>query len=92
MTWGPAQMGVAAGITMAVLDGVLPAGGAAGLGGDRLRLGALGRQRCRRGVRQQSRRGAWPRRASAMRPSRISLEELRQALQSQGNVFYTPRR
>ena len=25
MTWGPAQMGVAAGITMAVLDGVLPA-------------------------------------------------------------------
>ena len=25
MTWGPAQMGVAAGITMAVLDGLLPA-------------------------------------------------------------------
>ena len=28
----------------------------------------------------------------AMQPSRISLDELRQALESQGNAFYTPRR
>jgi formaldehyde-activating enzyme involved in methanogenesis len=28
----------------------------------------------------------------AMQPSRISLDELRRALESQGNAFYTPRR
>jgi 5,6,7,8-tetrahydromethanopterin hydro-lyase len=29
---------------------------------------------------------------SAMRPTRISLEELQQALATQGNAFHTPRR
>jgi hypothetical protein len=28
----------------------------------------------------------------AVQPSRISLDELRKALESQGNAFYTPRR
>jgi formaldehyde-activating enzyme involved in methanogenesis len=28
----------------------------------------------------------------AMQPSRISLDELRQALENQGNAYYTPRR
>lgn len=91
MTWGPAQMGVAAGITIAVLDGVLPAAARQDWvaiacawvhwdAADADAIFANNREATLAAVR------------SAMQPSRISVEELRQALETQGNAFYTPRR
>jgi 5,6,7,8-tetrahydromethanopterin hydro-lyase len=91
MTWGPGQMGVAAGITMAVLDGVFPdearqewvAIACAWVhwdAGDADAVFANNRDATLAAAR------------GAMRPSRTGVEELRQALATQGNVFYTPRR
>ena len=91
MTWGPAQMGVAAGITRAVLDGVLPPEA-------RLHWVAIA---CAwvhwdaddaDAIFANNRDAALAAARMAMQPSRISLDELRQALESQGNAFYTPRR
>ncbi|HET6156728.1 MAG TPA: formaldehyde-activating enzyme [Dongiaceae bacterium] len=91
MTWGPAQMGVAAGITTAVLDGVLPADArehwlaiaCAWVHWDVNDADA---------VFANNRDATLAAARAAMQPGRISIEELRQALATQGNVFYTPRR
>jgi 5,6,7,8-tetrahydromethanopterin hydro-lyase len=91
MTWGPAQMGVAAGITMAVLDGVLPPGAredwvaiaCAWVHWDANDADA---------VFANNRDATLGAARGAMRTSPISVEELRQALATQGNTFYTPRR
>jgi len=91
MTWGAAQMGVAAGVTMAVLEGVLSAEARQDWvaiacawvhwdAGDADAVFANNRDATLAAAR------------AAMRPSRISVEELREALASQGNAFYTPRR
>ncbi len=91
MTWGPAQMGVAAGMTMAALDGVLPAEARRDWvaiacvwvhwdAGDADAVFASNRDAALAAAR------------AAMQPSRLGVEELRQALATQGNAFYTPPR
>jgi 5,6,7,8-tetrahydromethanopterin hydro-lyase len=91
MTWGPAQMGVAAGITMAVLDGVLPADSRQ----DWVAIACVWVHwdaNDADAVFANNRDAALAAARAAVRQDRISLEALRLALESQGNSFYTPRR
>lgn len=91
MTWGAAQMGVAAGMTQAVLDGVLPADA-------RTDWVAIACAWVHWDVNDADAVFANNRDATlaaarfATRRNRASFEELRQALATQGNVFYTPPR
>lgn len=91
MTWGPAQMGVAAGITMAVLDGVLPAEARQ----DWVAIACVWVHwdaNDADAVFANNRDAALAAARAAVRRERIGLDELRQALESQGESFYTPRR
>jgi len=90
LTWGPAQAGVAAGITRAVLDGVLPAGA----DDDWLSIALVwvdwnaddadavyaNNKAAARAAVQRAMTAGWPSRA-----------ELASALDSVGNPFYTPK-
>lgn len=88
---GSAGMGVAADITRAVLDGVLPAEA-------RLRWAAIVCAWVRRdaddtdAVFANNGDAALAAARMAMQPSRITLDELREGWESQGNAFHTPRR
>jgi len=90
MTWGPAQLGVGAGITRALLDGVLPTGAE----DDWLAIALVwvnpkaddaeavyaNNKAAARSAAQRALTSGWPARA-----------ELESALKSLGNPFYTPR-
>lgn len=91
MTWGPAQLGVGAGITRALLDGVLPVGAeddwlAIALvwvnpaADDADQVYANNKVAARAAAERALQRG-WPARS-----------ELESALGSLGNPFYTPRK
>jgi 5,6,7,8-tetrahydromethanopterin hydro-lyase len=91
MTWSPAQMGVAAGITHAVLDGVLPAEARQ----EWLAIACVWVHwdaNDADAMFADNRDATLAAARAAGRTDRISLDELRQALESQGNAFYTPRR
>ncbi len=91
MTWGPAQMGVAAGITTALLDGALPAEARH----DWVAIACVWVHwdaNDADAVFASNRDAALAAARGAMRHDRITLEELRLALETQGNAFYTPRR
>lgn len=90
MTWGPAQLGVGAGITRAVLDGVLPAGAedswmAIALvwvnpSADNADQVYANNKAAARVAAQRALTSGWP-----------SRGELESALKSLGNPFYTPK-
>jgi 5,6,7,8-tetrahydromethanopterin hydro-lyase len=90
MTWGPAQLGVGAGITRAVLDGVLPAGAedswfAIALvwvnpSADDADQVYANNKAAARTAAQRALTSGWP-----------SRSELENALKSLGNPFYTPK-
>jgi 5,6,7,8-tetrahydromethanopterin hydro-lyase len=91
MTWGPAQMGVAAGITMAALDGVIPAEARqdwVAIACAWVHWDAADAEAVFASNRDATLMAA----RAAMQPRRLSVEDLRQALATQGNAFYTPRR
>jgi 5,6,7,8-tetrahydromethanopterin hydro-lyase len=90
MTWGAAQLGVGAGITRAMLDGVLPAGAedswlAIALvwvnpGADNADQVYANNKTAARAAAQRALMTGWP-----------SRTELESALKSLGNPFFTPR-
>ena len=83
-------MGVAAGITTAVLDGMLPAE----VRQDWVAIACVWVHWNANDADAvfNNRKAALGTARAAVRGERISLDQLRQALESQGNSFYTPRR